>query len=83
MTRASCQHDDSESPSYYTGMRFWVYGADRRRAIAQGGRYDSLYEQFGAAAPAIGFTFTIDEIGTPASSPAERAASRRPGDDLE
>lgn len=55
-------HDDSESPSYYTGVRFWVYGADRRRAIAQGGRYDSLYEQFGAAAPAIGFTFTIDDL---------------------
>jgi ATP phosphoribosyltransferase regulatory subunit HisZ len=55
-------HDDSESPSYYTGVRFWVYGADRRRAIAQGGRYDSLYEQFGGAAPAIGFTFTIDDL---------------------
>jgi ATP phosphoribosyltransferase regulatory subunit HisZ len=55
-------HDDSESPSYYTGVRFWIYGADRRRAIAQGGRYDSLYEQFGAAAPAIGFTFTIDDL---------------------
>ena len=55
-------HDDSDGPSYYTGVRFWVYGADRRRAIAQGGRYDSLYEQFGAAAPAIGFTFTIDDL---------------------
>ncbi|HJQ38691.1 MAG TPA: ATP phosphoribosyltransferase regulatory subunit [Thermoanaerobaculia bacterium] len=56
-------HDDTdERASYYTGVRFWVYGADRRRAIARGGRYDSLYEQFGAAAPAIGFTFTIDDL---------------------
>ena len=55
-------HDDEEDPSYYTGLRFWVYGADRRRAIARGGRYDSLYERFGAAAPAIGFTFTIDDL---------------------
>jgi len=57
------QHDDDhESTGYYTGLRFWVYGADRRRAIARGGRYDSLYERFGAAAPAIGFTFTIDDL---------------------
>ena len=57
------QHDDDhESTGYYTGLRFWVYGTDRRRAIARGGRYDSLYERFGAAAPAIGFTFTIDDL---------------------
>jgi ATP phosphoribosyltransferase regulatory subunit HisZ len=54
--------DDDESHGYYTGIRFWVYGTDRRRPIAQGGRYDSLYERFGAAAPAIGFTFTIDDL---------------------
>jgi len=51
-----------ERGSYYTGVRFWVYGADRRKPVAQGGRYDSLYERFGASAPAIGFTFTIDDL---------------------
>jgi len=55
-------HDDGEDTGYYTGIRFWVYGADRRKPVAQGGRYDTLYERFGAAAPAIGFTFTIDDI---------------------
>jgi len=54
--------DDAEDNGYYTGLRFWVYGSDRRKPIAQGGRYDSLYERFGASAPAIGFTFTIDDL---------------------
>ncbi len=54
-------HDDAEDDrGYYTGLRFWVYGDDRRTPIAQGGRYDSLYARFGADAPAIGFTFTVD-----------------------
>ncbi|HEX8616575.1 MAG TPA: ATP phosphoribosyltransferase regulatory subunit [Thermoanaerobaculia bacterium] len=56
------RHDDDDRAArgYYTGVRFWVYGADRRTPVAQGGRYDSLYGRFGASAPAIGFTFTID-----------------------
>ena len=53
-------HDDDEDRGYYTGIRFWVYGADRRTPVAQGGRYDALYERFGTPAPAIGFTFTVD-----------------------
>jgi ATP phosphoribosyltransferase regulatory subunit HisZ len=54
-------HDDSEDDrGYYTGLRFWVYGDDRRTPIAQGGRYDSLYARFGTDAPAVGFTFTVD-----------------------
>jgi ATP phosphoribosyltransferase regulatory subunit HisZ len=58
-------HDDShdgadDARGYYTGLRFWVYGDDRRTPIAQGGRYDSLYGRFGADAPAVGFTFTVD-----------------------
>lgn len=54
-------HDDeNDDRGYYTGLRFWVYGDDRRTPIAQGGRYDSLYARFGTGAPAIGFTFTVD-----------------------
>lgn len=55
-------HEDEADNNYYTGLRFWVYGDDRRKPIAQGGRYDSLYSRFGADAPAIGFTFTIDDL---------------------
>jgi hypothetical protein len=51
--------DDNDDRGYYTGLRFWVYGDDRRTPIAQGGRYDSLYGRFGTDAPAIGFTFTV------------------------
>jgi hypothetical protein len=54
-------HDaQDEDRGYYTGLRFWVYGDDRRTPIAQGGRYDSLYARFGVDAPAVGFTFTVD-----------------------
>lgn len=54
-------HDDAlEDAGYYTGLRFWVYGSDRRTLRAQGGRYDSLYGRFGVPAPAVGFTFTLD-----------------------
>ncbi|HYR27429.1 MAG TPA: ATP phosphoribosyltransferase regulatory subunit [Thermoanaerobaculia bacterium] len=56
-------HEDAEeSAGYYTGLRFWVYGANGRTQLAQGGRYDSLYGRFGTGAPAIGFTFTLDEL---------------------
>lgn len=54
-------HDDADDDhGYYTGLRFWVYGDDRRTPIAQGGRYDSLYARFGNDAPAVGFTFTVN-----------------------
>jgi ATP phosphoribosyltransferase regulatory subunit HisZ len=57
------EHDESDEPSsYYTGLRFWVYGNGRRTPFAQGGRYDSLYGRFGTEAPALGFTFTIDDL---------------------
>ena len=65
--RFTLHEDDPDAGSgYYTGLRFWVYGSDRRTAIAQGGRYDSLYRRFGADAPAVGFTFTVDELIAPA-----------------
>jgi ATP phosphoribosyltransferase regulatory subunit HisZ len=53
---------DPEEGTYYTGLRFAVYENASGNRIAQGGRYDTLYERFGAAAPAIGFTFTIDDL---------------------
>lgn len=55
--------DDVEPASgYYTGIRFRVYGDESRARLGQGGRYDELYGRFGTAAPAIGFTFTIDDL---------------------
>lgn len=54
--------DIDETAGYYTGIRFRVYAGDNRTRVAQGGRYDTLYERFGTAAAAIGFTFTIDDL---------------------
>ena len=67
------RHDEESDRGYYTGVRFWVYGDDRRTPIAQGGRYDSLYSRFGAAVAAIGFTFTIDDL-----PPLPSTANRQP-----
>ena len=65
-------HDEDDDRGYYTGVRFWVYGDDRRKPIAQGGRYDSLYSRFGVNAPAIGFTFTVDDLSLTGTDDAER-----------
>jgi len=54
--------DDIEDSGYYTGLRFRVYAGSGRTKVAQGGRYDNLYERFGQRAAAIGFAFTIDDL---------------------
>ena len=80
------RHDDDGDRGYYTGLRFWVYGSDRHTQIAQGGRYDSLYSRFGTSAPAIGFTFTIDDLtdhpssgeGPPSADSLPPTANRQP-----
>jgi ATP phosphoribosyltransferase regulatory subunit HisZ len=58
----AARFDEDEDPRYYTGLRFRVYVDGRRTPVAQGGRYDNLYGQFGANVPAIGFTFTVDDL---------------------
>ena len=52
--------DVDRTRGYYTGLRFRAYDAASRSTIAQGGRYDNLYEKFGASAPAVGFTITCE-----------------------
>jgi ATP phosphoribosyltransferase regulatory subunit len=52
--------DIDGNTGYYTGLRFRVYTGGAK--VAQGGRYDNLYERFGRRAAAIGFTFTIDDL---------------------
>jgi ATP phosphoribosyltransferase regulatory subunit len=54
--------DFDESGGYYSGLRFRVYDGTSRSKLAQGGRYDRLYETFGTPAAAVGFTFTIDDL---------------------
>lgn len=54
--------DEEEETGYYTGLRFRVYVNGRRAPVAQGGRYDTLYGRFGTSVPAVGFTFTVDDL---------------------
>jgi len=48
--------------SYYTGVVFEVFAPGVGAPIALGGRYDDLLAQFGAAAPAVGFTFEVERV---------------------
>lgn len=41
---------------YYSGMAFQIYCAGASRAVVSGGRYDSLLQEFGCAAPSVGFS---------------------------
>lgn len=49
---------------YYTGVIFKAYTYGTGNAIATGGRYDNLVEQFGKKTPAIGLAFVLDELMT-------------------
>lgn len=50
--------------AYYTGMVFEVFAPGVGAPIALGGRYDDLLSHFGAAAPAVGFTFEVERLLT-------------------
>ena len=47
---------------YYSGIVFRAYTYGTGDAIATGGRYDHLLEQFGKNAPAIGFAVNLDKL---------------------
>lgn len=48
--------------SYYTGVIFRAYTYGNGQALASGGRYDGLVEQFGKKASAIGMGIVIDQL---------------------
>jgi len=47
---------------YYTGIIFAGYTYGLGEPIVKGGRYDTLLSNFGKDAPAIGFTFVVDQL---------------------
>ena len=47
---------------YYTGIIFKAYTYGTGEAIATGGRYDKLLEQFGKKAPAVGLAIVLDQL---------------------
>jgi ATP phosphoribosyltransferase regulatory subunit len=48
--------------NYYTGMIFRGYTYGTGVSIVDGGRYDSLLNQFGKEAAAVGFAIVVDEL---------------------
>lgn len=48
--------------AYYTGVIFHAYTYGTGEAVATGGRYNHLMEQFGKKAPAIGLAILIDTL---------------------
>lgn len=48
--------------NYYTGIIFRGYTYGTGEAIVKGGRYDTLLDQFGKHAPAIGFAVVINQL---------------------
>lgn len=50
------------SMEYYTGIMFKVYTPASPEAIIIGGRYDSLYRNFGKDVPAIGMGYYLNNI---------------------
>lgn len=47
---------------YYTGIIFHAYTYGTGEAVATGGRYNHLMEQFGKRAPAIGLAILVDPL---------------------
>ncbi|MGP4844664.1 ATP phosphoribosyltransferase regulatory subunit [Marinobacter sp. 1Y8] len=45
--------------NYHTGLVFGAYSPDHGQAVAQGGRYDAIGEDFGRARPATGFSADV------------------------
>jgi ATP phosphoribosyltransferase regulatory subunit len=63
-TRARLGFDlsDARGSSYYTGMSFSVLAAGPGEPIGNGGRYDQLLQRYGAARPATGFAFDLENL---------------------
>lgn len=48
--------------NYYTGIVFRGYTYGTGVSIVDGGRYDTLIEEYGFKAPSVGFAIVIDEV---------------------
>lgn len=49
---------------YYTGMVFAAYLPQLGVCLGSGGRYDRVFERYGAARPAAGFALSLDALQT-------------------
>jgi ATP phosphoribosyltransferase regulatory subunit len=73
---------DLRGYSYYTGMRFSMFGAAQTHAtpveLVRGGRYDNVGEVFGRQRPAAGFSLDLKELVSVLPQTAQRLAIRAP-----
>ncbi len=53
---------ESDNMEYYTGIMFRIFSPTLKRELGGGGRYDSLFGEFGPATPAVGFSLSMDSI---------------------
>lgn len=57
---------------YHTGVVFAAYQSDSAQAIALGGRYDDVGQDFGHAQPATGFSLDLKRLVTSFPKPTEK-----------
>jgi ATP phosphoribosyltransferase regulatory subunit len=53
---------ETRSFAYYTGMLFQVLADGPGEAVGSGGRYDGLFDRFGAARPSAGFAIDLGNL---------------------
>jgi len=63
---------------YHSGLTFAVYGGGAHTALAKGGRYDFVAENFGRARAATGFSLDLRELARCAPVPALTGAILAP-----
>lgn len=73
---------DLRGYSYYTGMRFAMFGASDAQPtpveLVRGGRYDNVGEIFGRQRPAAGFSLDLKELVAALPHTPQRLAIRAP-----
>lgn len=73
---------DLRGYSYYTGMRFSIFGAAQAQAtpveLVRGGRYDNVGEVFGRQRSAAGFSLDLKELVAVLPQTPQRLAIRAP-----
>lgn len=69
---------DMSGYTYYSGLRFAIYGPGRSDALARGGRYDEVGAVFGRKRPAAGFSLDLKALAEIAGASPLPAAVRAP-----
>ena len=64
--------------SYYSGLRFALYGAAANTTLARGGRYDEVGAVFGRNRPAVGFSLDVKALASAGQPKPAAAAVRAP-----